>query len=134
MSRWKGRASSTAGKQLRNIAKRFKITHPDFFDKLVNAMRSQRKGVRHNLSEAEKDLRKQKHQLKAAEKEAQKAAEKEAKEAEARAKAAELQQELAAGQAGQEAAEPAARKVAELAAPALNGSFAEAETGNGKLD
>jgi len=79
------------GKELKNTAKRFKITHPEFHEKLMNAMRNQKRGIRHKITDEEKALRKAKRDQKAAEKAAAKAA---AKQAEEQARAAELQAQL----------------------------------------
>ncbi len=79
------------GNQLKNTAKRFKITHPDFHDKLMNAMRNQNRGIRHNVSDEEKALRKAKREQVAAEKAAARAA---AKEAETQARSAELKAQI----------------------------------------
>jgi hypothetical protein len=79
------------GKQLKNTAKRFKITDPGFHEKLLNAMRNQNRGIRHRLTDEEKALRKAKREQKAAELAAAKAA---AKQAEEQARAAELQAQL----------------------------------------
>lgn len=81
-------------KQLKNTAKRFKITHPEFHEKLMIAMRSQNRGTRHTLTDEEKALRKAKREANAAEKAAAKAAAKAAKQAEAKARAAALQAQL----------------------------------------
>jgi hypothetical protein len=88
-----GTLNAYVGKQLKNIAKRFKTTEPEFHEKLMNAMRNQNRGIRHNITDEEKALRKAKRDQKAAEKAAAKAS---AKEAEAQARAAELNAQIEA--------------------------------------
>ncbi len=94
------------GTQMKNTAKRFKLTQPEFYEQFMNAVRNQNRGIRHRLTDEEKALRKAIREQKAAEVAAARTA---AREAESLANAAGLQAQLDAlnRQAATEAKQPA---------------------------